>query len=45
MSLKSSTKVDVNTQELLFEVDAEGFEAAVNAAYEKQKRKGKQKAR
>ncbi len=38
MSLKSSTKVDVNTQELLFEVDAEGFEAAVNAAYEKQKR-------
>lgn len=29
MSLKSSTKVDVNTHELVFAVDAEAFSAAV----------------
>ena len=34
MSLKSSTKVDVNTHELVFAVDAEAFSAAVEKAYE-----------
>ena len=37
MSLKSSTKVDVNTHELVFAVDAEAFSAAVEKAYQRQK--------
>lgn len=38
MSLKSSTKVDVNTQELLFAVDGEKFGAAVEKAFQRQKK-------
>jgi len=38
MSLKSSTKVDVNTQELVFTVDGEAFAAAVEKAYQRQKK-------
>ncbi|MGN1480479.1 trigger factor [Porcipelethomonas sp.] len=38
MSLKSSTKVDVNTQELTFAVDAESFAAAIEKAYQRQKK-------
>ena len=38
MSLKSSTKVDVNTTELLFTADAETFSAAVEKAFQKQKK-------
>ncbi|MBE6854474.1 MAG: trigger factor [Ruminococcus sp.] len=38
MSLKSSEKIDVNTQELLFEIDAETFENAVEAVYQKQRK-------
>ncbi len=38
MSLKSSTKVDVNTTELVFTADAEAFSAAVEAAFQKQKK-------
>ena len=38
MSLKSSTKVDVNTTELLFTIDAETFSAAVEKAFQKQKK-------
>ena len=38
MSLKSSTKVDVNTHELVFAVDAEAFSAAVEKAYQRQKK-------
>ena len=35
MSLTSSTKVDVNTTELLFNVDAEKFSAAVEKAFQR----------
>lgn len=38
MSLKSSTKVDVNTQELVFTVDAAAFTAAIEKAYQRQKK-------
>lgn len=38
MSLKSSTKVDVNTTELLFTADAETFSAAVEKAFQRQKK-------
>ena len=38
MSLKSSTKVDVNTTELLFTADAETFAAAVEKAFQRQKK-------
>ncbi len=38
MSLKTTTKTDVNTVELLFEVDAEAFEAAVEKAYQRVKK-------
>ena len=38
MSLKSSAKVDVNTQELVFTVDAAAFEAAIEKAYQRQKK-------
>ncbi|MBO5383859.1 MAG: trigger factor [Ruminococcus sp.] len=38
MSLKSSTKTDVNTTELFIEIDAATFENAVEAAYQKQKK-------
>ena len=38
MSLTSSTKVDVNTTELLFNVDAEAFSAAVEKAFQRQKK-------
>lgn len=38
MSLKSSTKTDVNTTELLIEIDAAAFEKAVEAAYQRQKK-------
>lgn len=33
MSLKSSTKTDVNTTELVLTIDAETFEAAVEQEY------------
>ena len=38
MSLKSSTKVDVNTQELVFTVDGAAFDAAIEKAYQRQKK-------
>lgn len=38
MSLKSTTRTDVNTVELVFEVSAETFEAAVEQAYQKAKK-------
>ena len=38
MSLKSTTRTDVNTVELVFEVGAEEFEAAVEQAYQKAKK-------
>ncbi len=38
MSLTSSTKVDVNTTELLFNVDAAAFSAAVEKAFQRQKK-------
>ncbi len=38
MSLKTTTKTDVNTVELVFEVDAAAFEAAVEKAYQKVKK-------
>lgn len=38
MSLKSSTKVDVNTQELVFAVDAEAFCEAIDKAFQRQKK-------
>ncbi|MGN0621707.1 MAG: trigger factor [Porcipelethomonas sp.] len=38
MSLKSSTKVDVNTQELVFTVDGAAFNEAVEKAYQRQKK-------
>lgn len=38
MSLKSTTKTDVNTVELVFEVSPEDFEAAVEKAYQRQKK-------
>ncbi|MCM1133160.1 MAG: trigger factor [Ruminococcus flavefaciens] len=38
MSLKSSTKTDVNTTELVISIDAETFEAAVEREYQKQKK-------
>lgn len=38
MSLKSTTRTDVNTVELVFEVSAENFEAAVEQAYQKAKK-------
>ncbi|MGN0613432.1 MAG: trigger factor [Porcipelethomonas sp.] len=38
MSLKSSTKVDVNTTELVFTADAETFSAAVEKAFQRQKK-------
>lgn len=38
MSLKSSNKTDVNTTELIIEIDAAAFEAAVEKAYQRQKK-------
>ncbi len=38
MSLKSTTKTDVNTVELVFEVGADVFEAAVEQAYQRAKK-------
>ncbi len=38
MSLKSSTKVDVNTTELVFTADAEAFNNAIEKAYQRQKK-------
>lgn len=38
MSLKSSTKTDVNTTELVFTIDPETFEAAVEKEYQRQKK-------
>lgn len=38
MSLKSTTKTDVNTVEMVFEVSAEEFENAVERAYQKAKK-------
>ena len=38
MSLTSTTKVDVNTTELLFNVDAAAFSAAVEKAFQRQKK-------
>ena len=38
MSLKSSEKIDVNTQELTFEIPADVFEDAVEKTYQKQKK-------
>lgn len=38
MSLKSSTKTDVNTTELVISIDAESFENAVEKAYQRQKK-------
>ena len=38
MSLKSSEKIDVNTQELTFEISADVFEDAVEKTYQKQKK-------
>ncbi len=38
MSLKSTTKTDVNTVELVFEVTAEEFETAIEKAYQKVKK-------
>ena len=39
MNLKSSTKTDVNMTELVVEIDAESFEKAVEATYQRQKKK------
>ena len=36
--LKSSNKTDVNTTELLISIDAEAFEAAVEAEYQREKK-------
>ncbi len=38
MGLKSSTKTDVNTTELVLSIDAETFENAVEKAYQRQKK-------
>ncbi len=38
MSLKSTTRTEVNTVEMVFEVGAEDFEAAVERAYQKRKK-------
>lgn len=38
MSLKSSTKTDVNTTELVISIDADSFESAVEKAYQRQKK-------
>ncbi|WP_298482681.1 trigger factor [uncultured Ruminococcus sp.] len=38
MNLKSSAKTDVNMTELVVEIDAESFENAVEAAYQRQKK-------
>lgn len=38
MNLKSSTKTDVNMTELVVEIDAESFEKAVEATYQRQKK-------
>ncbi len=38
MSLKSTTKTDVNTTELVLSIDAEAFENAVEKAYQRQKK-------
>ena len=38
MNLKSSTKTDVNMTELVVEIDAESFEKALEAAYQRQKK-------
>ncbi len=38
MSLKSSQKIEVNTQELMFEIDPDTFEAAVERTYQQQKK-------
>ncbi len=38
MSLKSTTRTDVNTVELVFEVSAENFETAVEQAYQRVKK-------
>lgn len=38
MSLKSSTKTDVNTTELIISIDAETFEAAVEKEYQREKK-------
>ena len=39
MNLKSSKKVETNRYELVVEIDAEAFEAALNRAYKKEVRK------
>lgn len=38
MGLKSSTKVDVNTHELVFTADAETFNSAIDRAFQRQKK-------
>ncbi len=38
MSLKSSTKTDVNTTELVISIDPESFENAIERAYQRQKK-------
>lgn len=38
MSLKSSTNVEVNTHELILEVDAASFDAAIEKVYQKEKK-------
>lgn len=38
MSLKSSTKVDVNTTEMVFTADGETFSAAIEKAFQRQKK-------
>lgn len=38
MNLKSSTKTDVNMTELVVEIDAESFEKAIEAAYQRQRK-------
>ena len=38
MSLKSSTKTDVNTTELVISIDDEKFENAVEREYQRQKK-------
>ena len=39
MSLKSTTKTEVNTVELVFEVGPEDFEAAVERAYQRARKR------
>ena len=39
MSLKSTTRTEVNTVEMVFEVNAEEFEAAVERAYQRARKR------